>query len=82
MKNIQCLVFGHDYEVTRNVTHYVKEYSCINCQKQLTTNANGKLVELTPKYKEINDVLERIHQKRISKTNRQKFNCDLLVFSH
>lgn len=82
MKNIQCLVFGHDYEVTRNVTYHVKEYSCINCQKQLTTNGNGKLVELTPKFKEINDVLERIHQKRISKTNHQKFNCDLLVFSH
>lgn len=82
MKNIQCLVFGHEFEVTRNVTYHVKEYACTNCKKQLTTNGNGHLVELTPKFKEINDVLERIHTKRISKANNEKFKCDLLVFSH
>ena len=82
MKNIHCLVFGHDYKVTRNVTNHVKEYACKKCSKQLTTNGSGHLTELTPKYKEINDVLEHIHQKRVSKTNRKKFKSDLLVFSH
>ena len=76
------MVFGHDFKVTRNVTHHVKEYSCKNCKKQLTTSGNGTLIELTSKFKEINDVLERIHHKRVSKTSRQKVNRELLVFSH
>ena len=82
MKNIQCLVFGHDFKVTRNVTNHVKEYACKNCNKQLTTDGNGQLTELTTKLKEINDVLEQIHNKRISKSKLQKFKTDLLVFSH
>ncbi|MGB5419987.1 hypothetical protein [Algibacter sp.] len=69
MKNIHCKVFGHDYEVTRNVTYHVKEYTCKNCKRELTTNSNGKLTELTPKFKEINAVLERIHHKRIMRMN-------------
>ncbi|TBN03294.1 hypothetical protein EYD45_09805 [Hyunsoonleella flava] len=64
MKNIQCKVFGHDYKVSRHVTYHVKEYTCSNCKKELTTNSKGNLTELTPKFKEINDVLERIHAKR------------------
>ncbi len=77
-----CNLFGHDYEVTKKVTYHVKEYTCSHCKKQLTTNSSGHLTELTPKFKEINDVLERIHNKRISKTKHQKVKSDLLVFSH
>ncbi len=68
MKNIHCKVFGHDYRVSRHVTYHVKEYTCKNCQNQLTVNGNGYLTELTPKFKEINDVLERIHMKRHMKS--------------
>ena len=49
-----CQIFGHDFEVTKNVTYHVKEYTCSHCKKQLTTNSNGSLIELTPKFKEIN----------------------------
>ena len=90
MKNIHCKVFGHDYKVTRHVTYHVKEYTCKNCNKQLTTNGNGKLTELTPKFKEINDVLERIHKKRVLRANKIKQPItlkgnpeeSLLVFTH
>lgn len=83
MKNIHCKMFGHDFQVTRKVTFHVKEYTCKNCKKELTTNGCGKLTELTPKFKEINDVLERIHFKRKTKTNKQTaINTSLLVFSH
>ena len=58
---LYCAVFGHNYEVTKRVTHHVKEYTCKCCKKQLTTNSNGKLTELTPKYKEINATLARIY---------------------
>ena len=70
MRNIHCKMFGHDYQVTRNVTYHVKEYTCTHCKRQLTTNSNGSLTELTPKFKEINDVLERIHHNRIIKKQR------------
>ena len=63
-------MFGHNYLVTRNVTYYVKEYTCKGCKKQLTTSSSGDLIELTPKFREINDVLERIHLNRIMRLNK------------
>ncbi len=75
MKHIQCKLFGHNYKVSRHVTHHIKEYTCIHCKKELTTNAKGNLIELTPKFKEINDVLERIHlnrRMRLKNYNKQQ----------
>jgi len=73
-------MFGHDYRVTRKVTNHVKEYTCTNCKKELTINASGDLTELTPKFKEINDVLEHIHHKRVVKRILKQNR--LLVFKH
>lgn len=67
MKQLYCSLFGHDYRVTKRVTYHVKEYSCKHCKEKVTTNGNGKLTLLTPKYKEINAVLEKIHYKRTQK---------------
>lgn len=64
-----CNLFGHDYQVSRKVTNHVKEYTCKNCRKELTTNSNGRLTELTPEFREINELLNHIH---ISKTERLK----------
>ena len=72
MKTLHCLVFGHEYYITRNVTYHVKEYRCKTCKKELTTNGNGHNIELTPKFKEINDVLERIHHKRIMRLSKKQ----------
>ena len=69
MKQLYCSFFGHEYSVTKNVTYHVKEYTCKHCKEQVTTNSNGKLTLLTPKYKEINAVLERIHNNRLRKKN-------------
>ncbi|GAA4233521.1 hypothetical protein GCM10022291_10770 [Postechiella marina] len=66
-----CSLFGHNYQVTKKVTYHVKEYTCSHCKKQLTTSGNGDLIELTPKFREINAILERIHEKRLSRS-RQK----------
>ena len=60
-----CNVFGHQYEVSKKVTYHVKEYTCTCCKKELTTNSNGNLIELTPKFREINSILERIHTSRM-----------------
>ncbi|SFZ89719.1 hypothetical protein SAMN05428642_101522 [Flaviramulus basaltis] len=87
MKKIHCKMFGHKFHVTRKVTYHVKEYTCKNCKKELTTNGNGYLIELTPKFKEINDVLERIYKnrskKKIEETTPPLIPIgNLLIFSH
>lgn len=62
-----CSVFGHRYVVTKRVTSHIKEYRCLHCQEQVTTNANGNLSKLTPRLKEINATLAMIYQKRNAK---------------
>ncbi|MCF7559802.1 hypothetical protein L3X39_04065 [Sabulilitoribacter multivorans] len=66
-----CNLFGHDYQVTKKVTYHVKEYTCRHCRKELTTNSNGRLIELTPKFREINAILERIHNSRMERLKRK-----------
>lgn len=60
-----CQMFGHKYVVSKRVTEHVKEYTCKCCKKELTTNGNGTLTELTPQFREINEILEEFHSKRI-----------------
>ena len=67
MKHLHCAVFGHNYAVSKTVTNFVKEYKCSYCDKQWTTNNNGNIIPLTAKFKEINSVLSRIHNKKLSK---------------
>ncbi|MEP5340706.1 MAG: hypothetical protein ABJL44_13255 [Algibacter sp.] len=64
MGNMYCKFFGHDYKISRDVTSHVKEYSCSHCKKELTINSNGNLTVLTPEFKEINNVLEQIYNKK------------------
>ncbi|XCF06768.1 hypothetical protein ABI125_02650 [Tamlana crocina] len=69
--SMYCNVFGHNYQITKKVTYHVKEYTCSRCKKQLTTNSNGNLIELTPKFKEINAILERIHHSRTERLKKK-----------
>ena len=69
--NFYCTLFGHQYDVSKKVTKHVKEYTCKCCKKQLTTNGNGRLTELTPKFQEINSVLEYIYTKRSMRLNQK-----------
>ncbi|RSK41751.1 hypothetical protein EJA19_02405 [Mangrovimonas spongiae] len=62
---IICDIIGHKYVVSKQVTSHVKEYTCKCCKKQLTTNSNGDLTELTPTFKEINSILEDIYTRRM-----------------
>lgn len=68
---LMCNLFGHNFQVSKNVTSHVKEYKCSYCKKELTTNGKGNLIDLTPKYREINITLSGIHAKRQSK-NKEK----------
>ncbi|MFD1062736.1 hypothetical protein ACFQ1Q_05715 [Winogradskyella litorisediminis] len=73
-KKIICDIFGHKYEVTKDVTFHVKEYTCKCCKRQLTTNGNGSLTELTPKFKEINATLARIYTNKLERMKASRFN--------
>ena len=68
---LYCNLFGHDFEVTKKVTYHVKEYKCCHCKKELTTNGNGNLTELTPKFKEINSILERIYARKMTRLKQR-----------
>ena len=61
---IFCNLFGHHFVVSKKVTQHIKEYKCVHCQKQVTTDERGKLSPLTPKLKEINKTLEDMYQRR------------------
>ncbi|GGW38732.1 hypothetical protein [Arenibacter certesii] len=65
-----CSIFGHHYGVTKEITLHIKEYKCVHCYKQVTTDASGNLSELTPELQDINNTLEHIYQKRHS-SNQQ-----------
>ncbi|MGJ5642728.1 hypothetical protein [Formosa sp. S-31] len=74
LPRIYCNIFGHNYQVTKQVTYFVKEYKCKHCNRELTTNSNGNLIELTPKFREINSILERIHSSKIARLKDRSFS--------
>ena len=73
ISKIYCTLFGHNYKASKQITHYIKEYTCSHCGAQATTNSKGKLELMTPKLKEINDLLASVHAKKIAR-NKAKIN--------
>lgn len=69
-----CTLFGHKYVVSKKVTSHVKEYTCKCCKKQLTTNGNGDLTELTPKFQEINSILEEMYLRRMHRSQEKSLS--------
>ncbi|MEP2279702.1 hypothetical protein [Maribacter sp.] len=64
MKKLFCSIFGHHYAISKKVTSHIKEYKCIHCQKEVTTDVSGNLSTLTPELQDINRTLEHIYQRR------------------
>ena len=71
MKKIFCSIFGHHYSISKKVTSHIKEYKCIHCQKEVTTDVSGNLSILTPELHDINRTLEHIYQRRHTATQQQ-----------
>ncbi|MCK0144180.1 hypothetical protein MWU78_00790 [Arenibacter sp. F26102] len=59
-----CSIFGHHYSVSKKVTLHIKEYQCVHCGKEVTTDVSGNLSALTPELQDINNTLQDIYQKR------------------
>ena len=64
MKKILCNILGHHYTVSKKITRHIKEYKCIHCGKEVTTNVKGNLSNLTPELQEINKTLENFFKKK------------------
>ena len=69
-----CNVLGHKYVVTRRVTYHLKEFQCAYCNKKVTSNEEGQLVELSQERKEINNILYRVHRNRRKKNGLGRIN--------
>lgn len=63
-RKVFCLLFGHKFITTRNVTKHFKEFECKNCHLELTNDANGQKTFLTPELKEIHETLIHFYKKR------------------
>ncbi len=66
-----CSIFGHRYIVSKKVTLHIKEYKCMHCAKEVTTDVSGNLSALTPELQDINNTLEHLYQKRHRATQQQ-----------
>ena len=61
VNKVLCTIFGHHYALSKNIMSNIKEYDCLHCGKQVTTDANGKLRLLTNDRKQINQALASFH---------------------
>ena len=61
---IYCSIFGHKLKISKFITSHIKEYKCSCCGKEMTDTAQGSISNLTPKFRETNAYLAKIHQRR------------------
>ncbi|HET8885768.1 MAG TPA: hypothetical protein VFM70_05375 [Salinimicrobium sp.] len=61
---LYCATFGHRFRTSKKITEFISEYQCANCKEEITINANGTLEKLTPRYRETNAFLAKIHERR------------------
>lgn len=64
MKKIFCSIFGHHFTVSKKVTAHIREYSCVHCGHQMTTDIHGNYDELTEERQEINVTLAQMYDRR------------------
>ncbi len=72
-----CTLFVHNYEVSKQVTSHVQEYTCKCCKRQLNTDSNGDLTELTPQFQEINTILEVMYVRRMERSQEKMFTSSV-----
>ena len=63
-----CALVDHRLYVSRDITNHIREYRCSRCGEEMTDTAQGFLARLTPKFRETNAFLAKIHQRRCERT--------------
>lgn len=71
LRALLCSIFGHQYRVSREITGHIKEFACTHCERQLTTDAEGKISELTYEKQRINETLMAMHRRRRMRVDSQ-----------
>lgn len=61
---IICSFYGHRLHISKNITNHIKEYKCARCGEEMTDTAHGFLEKLTPRFRETNEFLAKIHERR------------------
>ncbi len=64
---VLCLLFGHDYLITRKVTDHISEYRCTHCNREVADNTSGNLEILTLKLKDLNSSLAQFFERKRQK---------------
>ena len=59
-----CSISAHKFRVSKKITEHIKEYKCTCCGEEMTDTANGFLAKLTPRFRETNAFLAKIHERR------------------
>ena len=62
-----CGILDHRFTVSQNITDHIKEYKCTRCGEERTDTAQGLIAKLTPKFRETNAYIAKIHQRRCSR---------------
>ena len=62
-----CRILGHDLRVSKNITNHIREYKCCRCREEMTDSANGLMEKLTPRFRETNAFLAKVHQRRTAR---------------
>lgn len=62
-----CGTLGHNYALSRKVTNHIMEYTCCNCNREVTTNQLGNIELLTYKTRQINTTLAEFFQKKVNR---------------
>lgn len=64
LTKMYCSIIGHQFQMTKEVTTHIKEYKCVCCGYEVTTNSRGAMVPLTEDLRETHLSLQSMIAKR------------------
>lgn len=64
---LTCRLFGHKYKMTKMYKSKHREYECCNCKSQFTLDEYGTYTPLTTKLRHMNEVMEKLYLKKLSR---------------
>lgn len=65
-----CSLIEHNLTRSKKITNHIDEYVCTRCGQEFTNNGEGSIVEMTKKFKERNDVLQKMHLNKIARQKK------------
>lgn len=63
-KSIKCKIFGHKLVQLNHDDLLIKEYECVRCKQQFTTDGYGRIVKLSDYWKDNHSLFSKYSIKR------------------